>query len=339
MAFNHTPVLSTKALDADQRNESNTKDILNSTLALTEPQTKHLSNKSGINGSGDKPGDFKGPAKKFNSLLHSSPDRGNVVSSPSSIPITNESPDRTDQDWSITRSSRADDGKLFDITQLPQKSLALNHPRNIHINDWSTQVQTELPRKPFTALILNAGWSPEYTAVVKRSVGKLGQTYGFNIGFKLNRWMISTGLQKSSKDYNAKKEDYEIESNSYYKNLTFINIQGNCNVLQWPVSVGYDLISSKFFTLQLNTSISSLRMNNEKYIYDYYHTNWKPGHDTHTYAFKNWHWLAAASTGLRIQKTIANHLAVSIHPYYQIPLKGIGEGKVHLKSFGSQNCA
>ncbi|MEP7323808.1 MAG: hypothetical protein ABI761_17915 [Saprospiraceae bacterium] len=240
-----------------------------------------------------------------------------------------------EKDLSLSQVEKTE--RIFNFPSISSLDLPLDHTRKINLKDWPDVGLSKNPIKHSNAaLILNVNWSPEYTAVVKRSIGKLGNTFGLSVGYRLNKWTISAGLQKSSKDYNAKKEDYQIEESSYYKNLTFINIKGDCNLLQLPVTLGYMIVSNKHFILQLNASVSSLRMDKEKYEYDYFHQNWKPGHDILNYSYKNWHWLAAASAGLSIQKSFAKNWNISINPYYQLPLKGIGEGKVRLQSFGSQ---
>ncbi|MEO5583215.1 MAG: hypothetical protein ABIR66_11020 [Saprospiraceae bacterium] len=263
---------------------------------------------------------------------HPSPIENSILTDTSRSEFINQS---IEKDLSLSQVENTK--RIFNIPSISGTDLTLDDSRKINLKDWPDVYLSKKPAKhSSSALILNAGWSPEYTAVVKRSIGKLGNTYGLNVGYRLNKWTISAGLQKSSKYYNAMKEDYQIEANSYYKNLTFINIIGTCNLLQLPMTLGYNIVSSKHFIVQLNASVSSLRMDNEKYVYDYFHQNWKPGHDVHNYSNKNWHWLAAAAAGLSIQKSFTKNWNVSFNPYYQLPLKGIGEGKVRLQSYGSQ---
>ncbi|MBK6391714.1 MAG: hypothetical protein IPF70_14270 [Saprospiraceae bacterium] len=234
-------------------------------------------------------------------------------------------------------SSQTTQNKLLNIQVLPPINIeSMEYDRVIHLKHWDDPmpITTKSPRH--TSLSIGLGWSPEYTSVVQRSYSQLGKAYGVDLGFKMNRFTLSAGLQKSTKYYNAMKEDYEIPYNSYFKKLTINNIKGACSVLQLPIYLKYDLINTKSFVLVLNAGISSMRMDREVYAYDYLHANSKPGHSVDDYTLKNWHWLAAASAGVSIQKSISRHLGISITPYYQLPLKGVGEGHVRLRSFGSQ---
>lgn len=226
--------------------------------------------------------------------------------------------------------------RTIHILPIPIKLHDLGNARKLNLKDSQFKPAIPLTTPTHSSFIVGVGFAPEYTAVIKRAAGQLGKTYGFNIGYRINRWTISTGLQRSTKDYNALKEDYEIPVSSYYNNLKVFNIKGDCNILELPVNIHYTLLNTKFFSLRLNAGVSSLRMDQEVYVIDYLHANWKPGHDKYRYTNKNWHWLAAVATGVSIQKSITRHLGVTIDPYYQLPLKGVGDGKVNLKSFGSQ---
>jgi hypothetical protein len=294
---------------------------------IANNKTRNL-NKSNLNSAVS----VKGNDKNNFSVLRPDPFPNPIITDPAKPELINQSIETEPPVSPVVSTER-----LLNIPGLASLDPSLEYTRKINLKDWpDEELSKKQVRHSSSALILNLAWSPEYTSVIKRSIGNLGNTYGFNIGYRFNNWTISAGLQKSSKDYNAKKEDYKIEEGSYYKNLTFVNINGNCNVLQLPVTLGYNIVSTKQVILQLNASVSSLRMDKEKYIYDYFHPNWKPGHDIYDYSYKNWHWLAAATAGLSIQKSIAKNWSVSISPYYQFPLKGIGEGKVRLQSFGSQ---
>lgn len=227
--------------------------------------------------------------------------------------------------------------KMTGIEALSSLRIApFDFDRAIHLKHWNDHmpISTKTPRH--TSLNFGFGWSPEYTSVVQRSYSQLGKAYGVDLGFKVGKFTLGVGLQKSTKYYNAMKEDYEIPYDSYYKKLTIKNIKGVCSVVQLPIQLKYDLIRTKSFLLVVNTGVSSMRMDKEIYTYDYFHANSKPGHSVDDYALKNWHWLAAASTGISVQKSISRHLGVSFTPYYQLPLKGVGEGHVRLRSFGSQ---
>ena len=276
---------------------------------------------------------------------HLSKSTTNQLQSPST-PNTNFNSNNINADQSIVEVFESDhffdnthsikENRIIDINPLAINVYPLKYSRKIEGHDLNQKIIQLNTHIHHSAILLGVTFSPEYSGVIHRAYGKLSNSRGFNIGYQINRWSFFAGLEKSTKYYDAKKGDYEIPETSYYYNLKVDNIGAVCNVLQLPLKIQYELIHKKGFSLHAHVGLSSLRMDKEIYNWDYYHKDWSKGHAVGSFASKNWIWLAAASTGLNIQKTITNHFSLSIAPYYQIPLKGVGHGYVKLNSYGSQ---
>ncbi len=224
------------------------------------------------------------------------------------------------------------------IDLLPQKFNLWRDPIGLLYTTPSVhQPITPRNRQADQAILLTAFWAPEFVAVVGRDYGKLVQVFGFKVGFQLNdHFSLLTGLQQSTKNYTAKKDDYYFESSSYFYKLMLNTIYATCKEIEWPVSIQYSRKLSAKNVINLSAGLLSTRMNTELYEYDYYHANGRKGHYKLKHATKKWNWLSSASFSLGYQKNITDRLSFSANPYYNIPLKGIGEGRIKVHALGCQ---
>jgi hypothetical protein len=192
--------------------------------------------------------------------------------------------------------------------------------------------------KLYSAVLMSIHASPEITTVPGRSYGSTSSEYGFNISYQITpHLLVSTGLQETKKIYSAKQGDYEIAYSDYLYNKVIENIEGVCKVIEWPISIGYKFraLGNNYF--QVNAGLASIRMNKESYALDYsYSKGGKLNRKVYNFENKNWEMWSSAVFSFSYIKPITKHLSLSINPYLKTPLKGIGNGKVDLKSIGSQ---
>lgn len=163
--------------------------------------------------------------------------------------------------------------------------------------------------------------------------------YGIGIGYQLNRrWSIQSGFLASRKDYQAGDDDYYFKPGSYYDTVDMKSIDAACYVMQIPVSIRYNIIqknTSSFYTV---AGLSSYIMKKEVYDYYYtYHNTWpaSPKVARHTYT-GNKHFFSVLDLSLGYERSISPTISLQAEPYMNIPLAGVGEGKVSLYSAGLQ---
>ncbi len=199
------------------------------------------------------------------------------------------------------------------------------------------KIKSKSKKKANSALLIVAQWAPEFSSVPQRSFGSLAHGYGFRLKYQFNnRLTLVTGLQKTPKNYPAEKSDYFVEKSSYFYNLKFGPIAGACSVIELPLTIQYNLFNKKTSSFSLNVGLTSMRMDSESFEYDFYHVTGRKSHKVDKYVTKKWNWLSGATVGLGYQKKIIKNLSAVINPYYTIPLKGVGEGKIKIQSLGTQ---
>lgn len=193
-------------------------------------------------------------------------------------------------------------------------------------------------REVSSAIIVSIHGSPEITTVPDRSYGRVKSEFGFGISYQFTPHLsITSGLQKTIKTYNALGEDYEAQPHEYLYNKIIHNIAANCTVIEWPITVGYKFNVFKNNFIQLNAGLASMRMDKEIYDYEYsYYKGGKVNKKQFGFDFKNWEMWSTAIVNCSYTKPITKHLSFSLTPYLKMPIKGVGEGNIDLKSIGGQ---
>lgn len=159
--------------------------------------------------------------------------------------------------------------------------------------------------------------------------------YGIGIGFQINnKWSIQTGLYVSAKKYVAGPKDYKPAPGSYLSSVDFIKADANCLVYDIPLTVRYNIHSSKTMKTFITTGLHSYIMKSEEYDYAYNVNNYTY-HNSYSYT-GNKGFFGVISISGGVEKKMNNHLSLIGEPYITIPLKGVGEGQVKLFSVGLQ---
>ncbi|WP_423146825.1 hypothetical protein [Rubrolithibacter danxiaensis] len=173
---------------------------------------------------------------------------------------------------------------------------------------------------------------PDFSSVNSLIGNKATWSFGIMLNAAIsNKFSLSTGVKYGGKDYNASGFNYNL-SPSLKSQIT--EIEGSCNVLEIPLRASYTVFSKKPNSITLNSGLSSYLMLKERYVFKY-----TPQSKINDYVLQehnaNQHYLsildisASFKTKLKGQKA-----ALGIEPYIKVPLQGIGEGKVNLKSSG-----
>jgi hypothetical protein len=189
--------------------------------------------------------------------------------------------------------------------------------------------QAERHRLAFSVTAL-AG--PEFSSI-KSIAGNQGTlTTGLLINAALSkRVTLSSGLKYGFKNYQATAFDYKIES-PYAKYAS--GIDASCKILEVPLQASYTLSNYKNRKIAVSTGLSSYFMLSEKYTFKYEgSTRYKDFELVKTNA--NRHYLSVVSLSASYQiKSKSSHMYWAVEPFVKLPLGGVGEGKVRLKSSG-----
>jgi hypothetical protein len=181
------------------------------------------------------------------------------------------------------------------------------------------------------ALLISAG--PDVSKAGSSSMGKMTLTYGGGIAFTKNRFTLRTGVFMARKIYTANSEDYTL---SYTPPPTakFEKADANCKVLEIPVNLSYNFASKGNANWFASAGLSSYLMKQESYNYLYKYNYGGYYNRQYDVKNKNNHYFSVLDLSAGYTRRINNTLSVTVEPYVKIPLKGIGEGEVHLNSGG-----
>ncbi len=184
------------------------------------------------------------------------------------------------------------------------------------------------------ALIFSAG--PDYSSTKAFA----GSNPRLNVGLLLQTGLyknlkIATGLRYGLKTYAASAMNYELNNPGYLNVKKYVTaIDGSCNVLEIPFRLSYILKTSTKTGLAINAGLSSYLMLKEKYVF-YYTPESRIPDFTIQALNENRHYLGVADVSatynFKVKKT---NLNMGLEPYLKLPLSGVGEGKVKLKSGG-----
>lgn len=184
-------------------------------------------------------------------------------------------------------------------------------------------------RPQFSISVLAAS---DANAVNSFNHSQTGTNYGIQFSVRLTRKLIiSTGAAYAIKPYSSSSGSYN--SSSYNPSITPTNIQANCKVLDIPLNISYQLYSKGNNAIALGTGLSSYFMLKENYRFDYSaESGWKP----YNLEFKNQnkHLFSVININANYQRRINSKFSLVVQPYMKLPVTGIGNGRVDLKSTG-----
>jgi len=180
-------------------------------------------------------------------------------------------------------------------------------------------------------LALSAG--PEFNSVNRVLGGNSGFSAGLTLGVGISEKLdLQAGLKYSHKQYTAGSFDYKLQ-NALIRN-TLTGIGATCGVLEIPLQASYRIMNSGGRSIRLNAGISSYLMLKEDYVFRYNYAS-GPASRNMEKTNANQHFLSVADLSATYFMQVKDSpLKLGIEPFVKLPLGGIGEGNVHLKSSG-----
>lgn len=177
--------------------------------------------------------------------------------------------------------------------------------------------------------------APDVSTVRFFSIEKPMANVGVVLEYRLtSRLRVSTGLLRSTKQYVARRADYDF--GAYAANIThryFDDVDGSCTVLDVPLNLRYDLLTRPQYRLYGSAGLSSFFMQREQYSYAYTE-NYRPGYWQGEYVNVNRHYLSVLNLSAGYERALSARWSLQAEPYLKLPLAGIGNGKLRLTSAG-----
>ena len=136
----------------------------------------------------------------------------------------------------------------------------------------------------------------------------------------------------SKKIYSATPAEYTLPSGSSYYDLQKIN--ANCNVIDIPLNVDYHFDEKGKHGWFLSAGLSSYLMKKESYDYFYKTPTGQTYNKDWSISNQNKHFFSILDLSVGYQYLLNKQFSLAAQPYVDLPLTGIGAGKVKLNSAG-----
>lgn len=233
-------------------------------------------------------------------------------------------------------ADRSADVALLQIGTLPgAKGLKAIQFENLLIVEPSAQVNFEkksMAQAKSWGIGLSAG--PDLASVN----GNGSTAYGLNAGLAFDyrigkRWVFQASGQYLLKNYIADQKEY-VAPKGFWPTRSYPNsTEGTCDMLQWSVDLRYNWLAKPKFKSFISLGSSSWTILKEEY--EFYYAKEYPGLLYHWSSTqdKNY-WLSMAQMGIGIEQTIRPGLSLQLNWFAQMPLQGVGNGKVEIYSSG-----
>ncbi|WP_157373353.1 hypothetical protein [Algoriphagus terrigena] len=280
--------------------------------------------------------------------LNPTPAKGDSGSSTSSI--TNLEKEELGTEVSVFADSReGKDGGIYssdeflesqtielnyrpDLTQLAPQDLI---PKGISfrsiIESEEKQPEDTKTKKWFSGRFnLSVQAAPDLSGVKLNQFGKAGQALGLGAEYFISpQFSVNSGVFYSHKPYESEgpfQMAYGEEVNG---------VIGDCGVLDIPINLRLYPLQGTLQRAFISMGFSSYLMLSETYEityedpmtgYEYTQTIEKNGENQHPFGVVN--------LSIGYERKLAERLSLQVEPYFKVPLDGVGEGNISLKSAG-----
>ena len=176
---------------------------------------------------------------------------------------------------------------------------------------------------------------PDVSAIHLNNAGKIEPAFGLGISYAFaSKWSIKSGIFFEKKVYEAAPSDYHAPARftNYFPDLK--NISADCELIELPLVVSYYFSASPTYSWLASAGISSFLMKTEDYDYLSKNASGQSSYYNYVIHNKNEHFLSSIRLSAGYQKKLSNNFSIVAEPYFNVPLSGIGYGKVNLYSAG-----
>lgn len=186
--------------------------------------------------------------------------------------------------------------------------------------------------KPYFYYSMVAG--PDVSVVKFQKTSNAGYSIGIMLGYQVTKQLsIFTGALFDKKVYYTNGKYLDTSRLKLPLHSIILNADGYCKMIEIPVNFKYDFITSHGNSWFLSTGLSSYLMQQEDYNLEYTRYN-TPYKKEYGYSNSSRDWFSILNISAGYQKSLSKQTNISISPYFKIPLKGIGIGKLPLNSSG-----
>lgn len=202
------------------------------------------------------------------------------------------------------------------------------------INENSNSKRTAIHLKTKERFYLAISAGPSFSSVKNQPIPKSGYSLGMLLGYNVNKNIdIETGVLFVKKYFKADGSEFNDNVVKLPQGTSIISLDGAANITQVPLNVIYNFNSKKSSNFFVSANLITNVIHSESYNYkltgnenfDVLSRSYKKGSDK---LFSN------LSFGAGYKQNLGKEWKMSVEPYYQLPLSGIGLGDLHIQTFG-----
>lgn len=177
-----------------------------------------------------------------------------------------------------------------------------------------------------------------FTEVKKQRLTKPGVEAGLRTGFRFAKNIsLETGLIFSKKHYYSDGKYFKMDNNdpSMPGGMQVLNLSGSSAIFQVPLKLKFDVRKNQSKHFFATAGLSSFFLTKEKNDYLILVNGTKQQLSV-TYPKTHRYFMATADISAGYQLNVHKRKSIRIEPYIQIPLRGIGVGRMPLTGAGIQ---
>ena len=230
--------------------------------------------------------------------------------------------------------------KAFNASEFDTVIVAKSDSKVI-VTDQNSALIQNLPnsikknKSVFRKLSFNVGLSPDYSMVTNSNLGGMGNNFQFLLAYNFTeKLQVKAGVMRSMKYYDAKPEDYAWPIKWGIPSSPLTGISAACRMIDIPIVLSYQLFSKNKNSIYSSLGVTSYKMLNEKYDYNYENNEdpkikWRKWEgNTGMYGW------GVINFALGYQRRVYKKLSLQFEPFVKMPIKNVGFGKVKLLSTG-----
>jgi hypothetical protein len=173
--------------------------------------------------------------------------------------------------------------------------------------------------------------APDINGVGSFQQSKVGTNVGllFSAGI-FKKFTISTGVLYSDKPYLTGFENYHTP---YQFPVNPVNVAANCQMLDIPVNIGYQVYNKHQNKISIGTGLSSYIMLHQSFTFNYadpYNT----GPTNFNVPNSSGYFFGVLNLNATYERQLNSKVGLSFQPYLKLPLTNIGYSQVRLQTTG-----
>ncbi|OOG76723.1 hypothetical protein [Algoriphagus sp. A40] len=171
--------------------------------------------------------------------------------------------------------------------------------------------------------------APDLSGIEMNQVEKAGNAVGIGAAYFLSpRLSIASGVFYSFKPYSSENE-------THYGSADEPDwIFGECDILDIPINLRYYPVEGKLQRAFVSLGLSSYLMLKEHYELEYDSGTGNPYTKEINVSGENNHFFGVVNISAGYERKLGRQLSVQVEPYFKVPISGVGEGDISLKSTG-----